>query len=421
MLKNLGSPLPAVRLQPPEPACRLCGARLPTALLDLGRLPLAGHTVAAGEPASAYPLRVRVCESCLLVQIDDAGIPNLADGPMPGRSTCSTACQDHARRLATTMRQRLGLGAGSMVIEVASRGGTLLRHFHAAGAAVLRVGSPAQKPGISADRDIPIEGESLNTTTAMGIAVRHGRADLVVASNVLPEVADLFDFAAGCASILRPKGIVVFQFPWLLSILQKVQFDAFRHNRFTYLSLFTLERVLRPVGLRVFDAEPVADHGGSLRVYACHSRGPHAARPALKAARQAEAQAQLDQPQGYAGFDAKVDAAIRDVRDFLGIRRAAERSVAAWGATGRGASLLNACGIKVDQVAWVADPDPAKQSRLLPHSRIPIIAPAALLAHRPDDVLILPWPNAAEIAAGLLPLRQRGTQFWVASPAIRRV
>ncbi len=276
-------------------------------------------------------------------------------------------------------------------------------------------------PRSSQKLGIRTEISFFNAETAMDIAVRHGRADLVVADNVLPEVADLFDFAAGFAAILRPKGVVTFSFPHVVSLIQKVQFDAFRHGRYSYLSLLVLERVLRSVGLRAFDAEQLPDHGGSLRVYACHTHGPQAARPALKALRQAETLAGLDQPQGYLSFAARADAAREDVRAFLQVRRAGGRRVAAYGAAARGITMLNCCGITTAEISCVADPDVTKHGRFLPGSQIPIVAPDALVASPPDDLIILPWTTSPEIAAGLLPMRQKGTQFWTAIPAIKRV
>ena len=214
---------------------------------------------------------------------------------------------------------------------------------------------------------------------------------------------------------------MVFQFPHLLPIMQRTQFDAFRHDRYNYLSLAVVEHILRSVGLRVFDADRLTDEGGALRVYACHPRGPHAARPALKVVRQAESWGGLDRPDGYGGFAAEMEAARDDIRDFMKIRHAAGRYVAAYGVAVRGIMMLNACGIGADQVAWVADPDASLHGMRLPGSGIPIVPVEMMADQRPDDLLILPWPRAAEVAAGLLPIRQKGTQFWTISPAIKRV
>jgi len=259
-----------------------------------------------------------------------------------------------------------------------------------------------------------------NTETAMEIAVRHGRADLVVASNVLQHAPDLFDFAAGLACILRPNGVLIAQVPHLLSLIQKLQFDAFRHDSYSYLSLRVLEHVLRSVGLRVFDAERLPDPGGSLRIHACHVVAPHGARPGLKAVRQAEALGERDRRDFYTGFGDRVAAVRDEILEFLRTRRTAGRRVAAYGATTRANTLLNCCGITTEEIACVADPDPAKHGRLLPGSRIPIVPVDVLAADPPDDIVILPWASTSEIALLLAPLRQRGTQLWKPIPRIAR-
>ena len=313
------------------------------------------------------------------------------------------------------------LNRESLVIEIGSNDGTLLRHFRAAGVAVLGIEPALSAASVAIETGIPTEIALFNTATAMEIAVRHGSADLLVANDVLPHAPDLFDFAAGFACILRPNGVAILQVPHLLSLMQRVQFDAFRHDTYSYLSLQVLERVLRSVGLRLFDAERIPDHGGSLRVHACHAEAPHAARPGLKSVRLVETFAGLDQAGVHAGFSRRVAAACEDIKEFLRVRRSAGRTVAAYGAATRGGTLLNVCGIATGLIGCVADPDPAKHGRRMPGSRIPIVPVERLMEDPPNDVLILPWTNAAEAVAPLEPLRQAGTQLWTPLPRITRV
>jgi len=404
-----------------EPACRLCGARLHHTLIDLGSVPLAYRTIPTGSTDDQpYRLHARICDDCTLVQVEDVAEPEVVAAPEPHLSADFAIGKDEARRCFETMRKRLRLDAGSLVIEVGGNDGTLLRQFQDADIRVLRIESPANAAS-AAEAGIPIEVGLFNAETAMQIAVRHGCADLVIANNVLPHARDLFDLAAGLACILRPNGVLTLQTPHLLSMLQKAQFDAFRHDAYTYLSLRVLEHVLRSVGLRVFDAERLPDHGGSLRVQACHVVGPHAARPGLKAVRLAEGAADVSRQDLYAGFSDRVAAAQDDIRGFLANRRSAGRRVAGYGAAVRGAMLLNCCGITRAEIAAIADPDPAKHGRLLPGSRIPIVPLEVLMADPPDDVIILPWPSVAEILLKLMPLRQLGTQLWTPIPRIARV
>jgi len=303
-----------------EPGCRLCGARLHRSLLDLGNLPLATRSRAAGEADARYPLHVRLCDDCGLAQIPDAP-PGVHAPPRPSPSPCSGASASRAGRYAGVMRERFRLDTGSLVVEIGLNDGTLLPHLQAAGIPVLR---------------IPAEAADFNTETAMEAAVRHGCADIIVAHNVLPHAHDLFDFAAGLACILRPNGVLSLQFPHLLSLIQRLQFDAFRHDTYTYLSLPVAERLLRSVGLRLFDAERVPDEGGSLRLHACHAQSPHPTRHGLKVVRLAEALENGDQPALCAEFSDRVAVAREDIRTFLRVRREADRCVAAYGATARG-------------------------------------------------------------------------------------
>jgi hypothetical protein len=215
--------------------------------------------------------------------------------------------------------------------------------------------------------------------------------------------------------------VLILQVPHLLSLIQKVQFDAIRHDRYTYLSLRVLEHMLRSVSLRVFDAERLPDHGGSLRIYACHAVGPHAAKPGLKSVRLAEVFAQIGRHDMFAGFTERAASAREEIVDFVRTRRAAGRRVAAYGAAARGSTLLGCCGITPQDIDWVADPDPTKHGRLLPGSRIPIVPLETMQTEPPDDIVILPWPNAPEIAAELAPLRHQGTQLWTTVPRITRL
>jgi hypothetical protein len=405
---------------PSEPACRLCGARLQRTLLDLGDIPLANRTVAADAPDDPrYRLHARICDNCTLVQVADVAEPETVAAPRPHHPAPSAACLTQTRRHAEVLRKRLHLEASSLVIEIGSEDSPLLRHFKAA--AIPALGVPLGLIQPAGEPAHPARFTLFNTETAMQLAVRHGCADLVIANDVMPFAPDLFDFAAGLASILRPNGILTLQVPHLLSLVQKMQFDAFRHDAYTYLSLRVLEHVLRSVGLRVFDAERLPDQGGSLRIQACTMVAPYPTRPGLKAVRLAEGFGEHEQVDFYTGFSERVAAATDEIREFLQNRRTAGRRVAAYGAITRGSTLLNCCGITTQEITCVADLDPAKHGRHLPGSRIPIVPVETLIAEAPDDLIILPWPRAAEIAPKLLPLRQQGTSLWTAIPRITRV
>ncbi len=388
---------------PHSPPCRLCGARLHSTLIDLGDLPLAN-----GTSHRCAPLHIRICDECTLVQ--HAGEARSGTHAPSGPSVSAAQAANHAQ----TVRKRLHLTAGSLTIGIGTRSTELLRPFQAAGIPVFGIG-PAPVAGI------PNLDAVFNTGTAMQVAVRQGCADLAIADNILPYAPDLFDFAAGLATILRPNGIVSLLVPYLPALLQGTRFDAFCHDACTYLSLRVIEHVFRSAGLRVFDATRLPGDGGQLHVLACRAAGLHTARPGLKAVRQAERLALLDRPDLYSGFSARAAAARADIRAFLGNRYAAGRRVVALGATGRGIMLLNGCGIGAREIACAADPDPSKQGCLLPGSRIPVVAPESLEANPPDDAIVLSGQDTAETGPILASLRQRGTQVWALLPRIARV
>jgi hypothetical protein len=378
-----------------EPDCRLCGAPLHRSLLDLGPQPVTNRVLARGEAEVLHPLHIRLCDHCGLAQTSDIPARAAADYAEPVANPA---------RYEETLQDRLHLGADSLVIEISRTETPLLSRFQAAGI-------PA----------VAIEAAAFNTETAMKVAVERGCADVLLVHDVLPHVAEPFDFAAGLACILRPNGVLSLQFPHLLSLLQGVQFDAFRHDTFSYLSLPVTERLLRSVGLRVFDAERLAEDGGSLRVQACHAHSPHPARHGLKAVRLAEAEAAAHRPAPEQEFSARVASAREDILGFLRDRRQAHRRVVACGATARGTALLNSCGISAAEIAFVADADTHKHGRWLPGCRIPVVPMEALSQEAPDDIIILPWPDAARVAVGLQPLRQAGTRVWRLLPRIERL
>jgi SAM-dependent methyltransferase len=409
----------------PPPPCRLCGAVLHRSFVDLGCTPLANAYVTPEEAARgldrAYPLHARICDSCLLVQVDEAVPADAIFSDYAYFSSYASSWVSHAQRYAAAMMGRFSLGPSSLVMEVASNDGYLLQHFRAAGIPVLGI-EPAANVAAQARRiGIPTEQVFFNAETAMGIAAQHGRADLVAANNVLAHVPDLFGFAAGFTAVLRPNGVATFEFPHLLALIDGVQFDTIYHEHYSYLSLLVVERVLRSVGLRVFDIERLPTHGGSLRVYACHARAPIGTLPSVKTIRDQEVAAGLDRPETYDGFAPKVSAVLEGFRNFMTDRKQSGCRVAAYGAAAKGNTFLNCGGVTSGDIICVADRNPAKQGRLLPGSHVPIVPPQTLLDAPPDDLLILPWNLTSEIVAEMAPLRDSGTRFWTACPSMQQV
>jgi hypothetical protein len=410
----------------PNPPCRFCRAPLTHTLVDLGLQPLSNSYLteaqfeARNEPV--YPLHARVCDRCFLVQADDA-VPagEIFGADYAYFSSYSTSWLEHCRDYAQAAIRRFGLGPDSLVVEAASNDGYLLQYFLEAGVPVLGVEPTANTAKVALAKGVPTEISFFNAAAGEALAARGVQADLMHGANVLAHVPDISDFVAGFPFVLKPEGTVSFEFPHLLRMIEKVQFDTVYHEHFSYLSLLAVERVLAANGLRAYDVEEVATHGGSLRLYCCHAGAAHADTEALRAVRTAEHAAGLHRIETYAAFTTKVEAVRAEFLAYLETARAAGRKVAAYGAAAKGNTFLNYCGVGPDDIVAVFDRNPHKQGKRLPGSHIPVLPPGAIAGVRPDDVLILPWNLKDEIMAQLSHIRDWGGRFVTATPHVEIV
>lgn len=395
--------------------CRACGAALGPVFCDLGVMAVANSYLPPGTDPSAeptYPLCAVVCTSCRMVQLDHVVDATGIFRDYAYFSSASSSWLGHARRFCDGMTARLNLGPQSLVIEVASNDGYLLRNFVAAGVPCLGIEPAVNVAAVALAAGVPTEVVFLNPDTAAAVIVRQGRpADLVVANNVLAHVPDINGFVAGLALLTAPDGVLSVEAPHLMTLVDGVQFDTIYHEHYTYWSLLAVERVFARHGLHVFDVEHLSTHGGSLRILA--SPTPRPASDAVIALRRLEEARGLDSDAFYQGFNARVAEVLAGFRDWVAGRR-----VAGYGAAAKGNTFLNAAGMGAGDLMAVADLSPAKQGRLLPGSHIPVVSPAALLALHPDDILILPWNIAPEVVAQLRAAGFAGG-LWTAIPQMR--
>jgi SAM-dependent methyltransferase len=412
-------------LKEPVPCCRVCGAALARTLVDLGQTPLANAFVTPAQALlgldRAWNLHVRVCDVCLLAQLDTVVPPAGIFSDYIYFSSVSSSWVEHARRYAGSVIRRFGLHGGSLVVEVASNDGYLLQHFIAAGVPALGIEPAANIAAVARNRGVPTEVAFFGAATAAGFAQRGLHADLLVANNVLAHVPDVTGFISGVARLLAQNGVATFEFPHLLRLIEDVQFDTIYHEHYAYFSLLVVGNLLRAAGLRAFDVEELPTHGGSLRVFICHAAAAFAEQPGVALVLAAEREARLDRPEGYAGFAPRVAQVQRGFRAFLAAERRARRRVAGYGAAAKASTLLNTCGVTEADMAFIVDRNPAKQFKLVPGCHIPVLPPDTLLVERPENVVILPWNLAEEIARELEPLRAQGTRLWVAIPELRPV
>lgn len=404
------------------PTCRHCGAPLTRTLVDLGMSPLANSYVPpdrADVSCPVYDLHARVCDSCYLVQVEDA-VPAGAifSEDYAYFSSFSESWLAHCRAYVDAISARLNLGGDDLVIEIASNDGYLLQYFVERDIPVLGIEPAAGVANAAIAKGVPTRIAYFDTALAETMVTEGLNPALIASANVLAHVPDINDFVAGIATLLQGDAVWTVEFPHLLNLIEKVQFDTIYHEHYTYLSLGTLETIFAAAGLRVFDVEAFKTHGGSLRLYICRSDSTRPERRNVENMRKRERQAGLDSARGYEGFDAQVRSVRQGLLSFLRAAREGNRSIAAYGAAAKGNTLLNYCGLTADDIAYCVDRNPAKQNKLLPGSHIPVSPVERLFQERPDFVLILPWNLRDEIAGQLKDLARQGTQFVVPIPSL---
>jgi hypothetical protein len=406
----------------PRSRCRACGSADTHPFVDLGMSPLCESFLPADaldrmEPF--YPLDVFVCGHCFLVQLREYVSPEAIFREYAYFSSYSDSWLAHAARYARAVTERFGLGSESFVVELASNDGYLLRNFVAAGIPCLGVEPAGNVAKVALAAGVPTRVDFFGQRCARELLASGPRADLIAGNNVLAQVPDLNDFVAGIALLLAPHGVLTLEFPHLLELIEKNQFDTIYHEHFSYFSLLATERILAAHGLEVFDVEELKTHGGSLRVFARHAglQSP-AASAALEAVRKREHETGLDTLGGYAGYAGRVAETKRNLLAFLIDAKRAGRHVAGYGAPGKGNTLLNYCGIRTDLLDFTVDRNPYKHGRFLPGTHIPVFPVEKLREARPDFVLILPWNLRDEIAAQLAYVREWGARLVVPIPRL---
>lgn len=403
--------------------CRFCDSPLAETFTDLGVSPLSNSFVAAdcaNEMEPHYPLHAYVCSQCWLVQLEEVAAPAAIFSDYLYFSSFSDSWLKHAEAYVEEMIARFDLGSGSQVVEVASNDGYLLQFFLARGIPVLGIEPAANVAQAAIAKGIPTEIAFFGVRTAERLRASGVAPDLITANNVMAHVPDLRDFVRGFKTLLNPDGVISVEFPHLLRLIEENQFDTIYHEHFSYFSLIVVERVFAEAGLRLFAAEELPTHGGSLRVFACHQGSAvHPRTASVEAILAKEVAAGLNDLAAYRRFADRVIEIKCDLLRFcIDVRREGKRLVA-YGAPAKGNTLLNYCGIGPELVAFTVDRSPHKQNKLMPGTRIPIRAPDALFQERPDYVLILPWNLTEEITDQMAAIREWGGRFVVPIPKVQ--
>jgi hypothetical protein len=403
--------------------CRHCQSLLEHVFLDLGFAPPSNAYLNKADlraPETYFPLKLFVCEKCWLVQTEDyARSEELFTKDYAYFSSTSRTWLAHARAYVEKIVKHLNLSAKSFVIEVASNDGYLLKNFVARGVPCLGVEPTNSTAEVAEAAGIPVVREFFGQELARKLLSMGKQADLIIGNNVYAHVPDINDFTAGLKTALKPKGTITLEFPHLLSLVRLSQFDTVYHEHYSYLSLQTVKAIFSKAGLRIHDVESVPTHGGSLRVYGCHSNDPRADAAAVARVLAEEVSGGLQDLLTYKRFQCEADNVKNNLLAFLLEARRKSKSVAAYGAAAKGNTLMNYAGVKPDLLPFVCDAAAAKQGKFMPGSHIPILAPKELRERRPDFVLIFPWNIESEVVQTNEFIRDWGGQFVVAVPELR--
>lgn len=402
--------------------CRFCQAPLRQTFVDLGLSPLCESYVSAGQlrdPETLYPLHSFVCERCFLVQLPEHVSPAAIFEEYAYFSSYSDSWLAHAKSYVKTMCDRLNLGSQSLVMELASNDGYLLQYFVEQGIPVLGIEPAKNVAQVAVAKGIPSITEFFGARLAKRLVAEGRQADLLLGNNVLAHVPDINDFVAGMKVLLKPEGEITMEFPHLVRLIEENQFDTIYHEHFSYLSFTTVEEIFRAQGLRVFDVEELSTHGGSLRIYAGHDDdSSREVSTAVGKLRQDETGWGIRDLARYSAFTARVEATKRDILRFLIEARNRDKTIAGYGAPGKGNTLLNYCGIRTDFLEYTVDRSTYKQGKFTPGMRIPIHVPEHIRETKPNYLFILPWNLKDEIMKQNAFIREWGGKFVVPIPEV---
>lgn len=419
------NPLFAPRKDPIE-GCRACGETGLYRVLDLGLTPLANRLLAAeqlSEPEPTYPLELVFCPKCSLVQITETVPPEELFSHYLYFSSFSDTVVNNAREVVGLMRKRKRLTGESLVVEVASNDGYLLQFYKEVGVPVVGIEPAANISKVAVEeRGIRTINAFFGRDCARRLAERGERADVIHANNVLAHVADTNGFIEGFAILLKDDGVVVVEAPYLRDTVEGTEFDQIYHEHLCYFSLTSLDSLFRSHGLTIFDVQHIAIHGGSLRIFA--RREPdepgHVGR-AVRDMLDEERRLGMDTPDYYRDFASRVERLKADLRELLGDLKSAGKRIAVYGASAKGATLLNYFEIGAETLDWVADRSTAKQGLCTPGTRLPIVPPERMLEDQPDYVLLLSWNFRDEILGQQAAYRERGGRFIIPIPKLEVV
>jgi SAM-dependent methyltransferase len=400
--------------------CLFCKAPLTHTFVDLGMSPLCESYLTSDQlnrMEPFYPLHVKVCEECFLVQLEQYVSAEHIFTEYAYFSSFSDSWLKHSSNYVDMISSRLRLGSQSLVVELASNDGYLLQYFVKKGIPVLGVEPAVNVVKVAEQKGVSTLVKFFGCQTALEMVANGQMADLVVGNNVLAQVPDINDFVGGIRIVLKPGGVATLEFPHLVRLMRENQYDTIYHEHFSYFSLITVEKIFAAHGLVLFDVDEIPTHGGSIRIYLRHTEDD--SKPVTSAVvnlRNREFAAGLNQMATYSTFSEQVMESKRKLLELLIQLRREGKRVAGYGAPGKGNTLLNYCGIRTDFLEFTVDRNPYKHGRFLPGIHIPIYPVEQIRKRRPDYILILPWNLKDEVVAQLDYARGWGAKFIVPIP-----
>lgn len=404
--------------------CRFCGSDNLTEMVDLGFSPPSNSFLLKedlNKMERFYPLKVMVCDQCYLVQVDEfAQHDEIFSDDYVYFSSYSSSWLKHCSKYVDYITQRLNLDSQSQVIEIASNDGYLLQYFKNKNVNVLGIEPTSNTAKVAIDKGIPTRIEFFGVECSKKLTQENIKADLLIGNNVLAHVPDINDFVAGIKLVLKESGTVTMEFPHLLQLMEKNQFDTIYHEHFSYLSLGSVQRIFSHHGLTIYHVEEIGTHGGSLRIFAKHNNNATIQlEKTVESLIQKEDEFGLKDLELYKNFQSKADLIKNDFNAFLIDMKKAGKKVAAYGAAAKGNTLLNFCGVRKDLLSFIVDASPHKQNKYIPGMHIPVVSEEMIKTEQPDYIIILPWNLKDEISQQLNYAKTWGAQFVVAIPKVQ--
>lgn len=403
--------------------CRFCNYKLIETFVDLGISPLSNaflrfEHLTNIEPR--YPLHAFVCTNCLLVQLEEFETPEKIFSDYVYFSSYSDTWLNHAKNYVEMMIHTFSFDKSNQIIEIASNDGYLLQYFKMCNIPILGIEPAANIASVAEQRGIPTLVKFFSSSTAKELADSGNLADLLIGNNVLAHVPNLNDFVEGLKILLKPDGIITMEFPHLLKLIEKNQFDTIYHEHFSYFSFTVAQKVFASHGLSIFNVEEIPTHGGSLRIYACHEESTRfSIKQSVNDLIEKEKQFGIMNLSVYKNFDTKVQKIKKDLLDLITRFKREGKRIVGYGAAAKGNTLLNYCEIGTQFMDYVVDKNPHKQGLYLPGTHIPIESPCKILETKPDYVLILPWNLKDEIMDQMSAIREWEGKFIIAIPEVR--